>query len=229
MMISAAQIKAARMILDWHQDELAVKCDLSRNTIRSLEMGNISTKSANIVRSTFEAAGLEFLEDDGVKRRSMTIIVQSGHASRNALFAQLWQAAHSRCGAILFAVQSFNHLTEILGGEAVDALSRLEQLCKAVDVKCLLLEEPDNLPDYPRLQCRVTTQQAMGAAFYTLYDDTYINIVRNGANDYMMVAYHLPLHARNYRAHFTCTWETASLVRARSYGIDRYSREKRLA
>ncbi|RYC34054.1 XRE family transcriptional regulator [Lichenibacterium minor] len=69
-MISVRQLKAARALLGWSQDEMASKSGLSRTTLGRLEMadeqlGGYATTRDKIVR-TCEAAGITFLsEDDG--------------------------------------------------------------------------------------------------------------------------------------------------------------------
>lgn len=69
-MISVRQLKAARALLGWSQDDMAARSGLSRTTLGRLEMaderlGGYATTRDKIV-STFEAAGITFLaEDDG--------------------------------------------------------------------------------------------------------------------------------------------------------------------
>ena len=65
--LKARQIKAARALLDWSQDDLASHSGLSVNTIRKMELGHISPrgKTSHAIRHAFEDNGLEFLEPDG--------------------------------------------------------------------------------------------------------------------------------------------------------------------
>ena len=65
-MLTAAQIRAARALLDWSQRQLAEKSKLSVPTIKRMEgaMGPERSTAANVdaVRRTLESAGVVFLE-----------------------------------------------------------------------------------------------------------------------------------------------------------------------
>lgn len=72
-MITAEQIRAARGLLGWTQQDLADHSLLSVNTIRRIEKGSADTlvSSAAQVREALEAAGVEFSMrgDHGVRMR----------------------------------------------------------------------------------------------------------------------------------------------------------------
>jgi predicted transcriptional regulator len=67
--ISIRQVKAARALLAWSQDDLARASSVSVPTIARLEAsdgdvgGRASTASA--IRSALEAAGVDFIEENG--------------------------------------------------------------------------------------------------------------------------------------------------------------------
>jgi len=65
-MLTAAQVRAARALLDWSQKDLAAKSKLSVPTIKRMEgaMGPERSTQANVeaVRRALESAGVIFLE-----------------------------------------------------------------------------------------------------------------------------------------------------------------------
>jgi transcriptional regulator with XRE-family HTH domain len=69
MEISPAQCRAARALLNWTQDKLAVKTGVALKTIRGFESGRRKplgvTRAA--IKQALEQAGIEFL--DGVRMR----------------------------------------------------------------------------------------------------------------------------------------------------------------
>ncbi len=70
-MISPAQCRAARAILDWSQQKLADESKIGNATIRNFE-GEKSTPqhaTLDVLRRCFEAAGIEFINGTGVKLR----------------------------------------------------------------------------------------------------------------------------------------------------------------
>ena len=67
-MISAKQIKAARVFLEWEQRDLAAQSGLSLPTIQRMEKFGVersSAANAEKVRTTLEAAGVEFIPENG--------------------------------------------------------------------------------------------------------------------------------------------------------------------
>lgn len=61
-MISSRQIRAARALLDWSQQELADRAIISVNALKKLEGGRVDPRMSTVlaVKSTLEAAGIEF-------------------------------------------------------------------------------------------------------------------------------------------------------------------------
>ncbi len=71
-MISIEQIKAARALLGWTQDDLAKASDLSKPSINTLErrIANPKVDTMAAIQRALEQAGVEFTEGPGVKLRS---------------------------------------------------------------------------------------------------------------------------------------------------------------
>ena len=67
MEISAAQTRAARALLDWSQDQLAENAQVARATMTDFERGNRLPMRQNLlaIRASLEAAGVEFLPENG--------------------------------------------------------------------------------------------------------------------------------------------------------------------
>jgi transcriptional regulator with XRE-family HTH domain len=68
ILISAAQCRAARALLNWSQPELAERCGMHVQTISAFESENSSPTKTTLgkITSTFEQAGIDFLNDKGV-------------------------------------------------------------------------------------------------------------------------------------------------------------------
>lgn len=76
-MISARQIRAARALLGWSQQELADKAIVSVNAVRRLECGQVDPRLSTIsaVKGALEQAGVELQfadanKGEGVRLRS---------------------------------------------------------------------------------------------------------------------------------------------------------------
>ncbi|MCA6098893.1 helix-turn-helix transcriptional regulator [Bradyrhizobium australafricanum] len=64
-MITAAQCRAARALLDWSQQQLADASKVGNATIRNFEGGKSAPQYAtlDVLSRAFESAGVVFLED----------------------------------------------------------------------------------------------------------------------------------------------------------------------
>jgi len=66
-MISAAQCRAARGLLNWTQDDLARAAEVGVVTVRQFEAEKGSARSATVrvIAQAFEQAGIEFIPENG--------------------------------------------------------------------------------------------------------------------------------------------------------------------
>jgi ribosome-binding protein aMBF1 (putative translation factor) len=65
MMITPHQCRSARELVDWSREDLQKKTKLARETIGNFERGNgnLTMKTLEILKTTFETAGIEFVDD----------------------------------------------------------------------------------------------------------------------------------------------------------------------
>ena len=66
-MLTPAQCRAARGLIDWSQSELAERAEVGIVTIRQLEAGAHAPRRStlDVVRRALEAAGVEFIDENG--------------------------------------------------------------------------------------------------------------------------------------------------------------------
>lgn len=67
-MLTTHQIRAARALLDWSQDDLARETGLSRPTIKRMETkgpGGSTAANVEAVQRALEAAGVIFIAENG--------------------------------------------------------------------------------------------------------------------------------------------------------------------
>jgi transcriptional regulator with XRE-family HTH domain len=66
--ITIEQLRAARGLLGWSQSDLAGRADLSVPTVKRLEAGfgpRVSEEARRKLRRALEAAGVEFIDENG--------------------------------------------------------------------------------------------------------------------------------------------------------------------
>jgi transcriptional regulator with XRE-family HTH domain len=66
-MVTAAQCRAARGLLDWSQQDLADHAGLGIVTVRQIEAGTTEPRRATLVvlRQAFGRAGVDFIDENG--------------------------------------------------------------------------------------------------------------------------------------------------------------------
>ena len=67
MTLTSGQCRAARALLDWTQDDLAERAEVSRSTVRGFEGGQheLQRSTGAAIRRALEEAGIVILERDG--------------------------------------------------------------------------------------------------------------------------------------------------------------------
>ncbi|MGE4350633.1 MAG: helix-turn-helix domain-containing protein [Bdellovibrionales bacterium] len=89
-MATISQIKAARLLLNWKQSDLARISGMSLATIANLEQGKgmPRVETLRVVQMTFEKFGIEFIEDHGVDLRPEKFDVKIWHGDQ--ALVDLW-------------------------------------------------------------------------------------------------------------------------------------------
>lgn len=109
-MITAAQIRAGRALLNWSQKKLAEISGVSLNAINNFEREIVSPRHDTLVslKRALEEAGLEFIGDGGVNRISENLrIEQHSDNFMNILLDDM--LAYMRSGGKSFWIHGISH------------------------------------------------------------------------------------------------------------------------
>ena len=138
MSITTAQIRGARGILNWSQQDLAQRTGISATSIGSIENGQTTPRASTLetIRSTFERNGIEFLGLDGVKQQNDFIKTYTGTPGFRDFMDHLYETAKSYGGEIvLFNANPINWY-KWLGEEWFAAHSkRMQELGDKISMK----------------------------------------------------------------------------------------------
>jgi transcriptional regulator with XRE-family HTH domain len=211
--IKADQIKGARAMLGWTREELADASGLSHNTIRNLEMGFISPRGKTLDQlcQAIEEAGLEFTEDEGVRRLRPDIKILSGTDSHEAFFDIMLRATKRKDGEIVGVLNSQDMMMQALGLEGSKNYERLNNLLVSARMKCLLSESGEEPLTFPNCEFRMMPKYCNGSTPFFVFDNSYAIIVRpNGEGAFRFVIFKDLCLALGNKAHFDLLWEIAS-------------------
>ena len=210
MMISPSQIKAARALLGWKQEDLSEASGISLSCVRNLEMGYTPRDSTiNAIRSALENGGLEFIENDGIRRSSDGVKIYQGHDSCDKFFADVLETIKQEGGDVFVSIKTQNILASRSGSTRQTNLERLEELSKAVSVYCLLSDTiPSSLFMSP-LEMRSAPASSLGAASCLVYGNKSAQIVSEGRLNFLIVVFTISTVAHDHRLQFLSQWNSS--------------------
>ncbi|MFY9287544.1 MAG: hypothetical protein WAO98_03480 [Alphaproteobacteria bacterium] len=104
-MINAEQIRAARAILDWSTADLAKQANMTVNGINKIERGHVQAhrETVETIQATFEAAGIEFLPNSGLRKKNRIIQTHEGEDANRLLLDDVFATLRDTKGEVLIA------------------------------------------------------------------------------------------------------------------------------
>jgi len=144
--LTARQIKAARSLLDWSQDDLADTAQLSVATIRKIESGHISPRGStkNAIRKAFSQHDVFFTENEGVQITKELVKTFIGSKGYLQFLDDIYNTVKE--GGI---TRQFNFSDAIIsthGGKQLDEYVEKMGAVKNLDARCLVPEGDQNFP-----------------------------------------------------------------------------------
>lgn len=208
-MLTPKQIRAARVYLEWSQDDLAEKSGLAVSTIRNIEGGmNVpSGKSANQLEQAF-ADYIEFLPTGGFQPKQETVQIYKGRAGFIDFFWDVYATVKSMGGEI--CVSNVNEkdflfwLSEEPAQKYKDAMAALE---KNYQFKTLICEGDAYFAGGKYSEYRWVPKTEFGAVpFYVYGDKLAIILFDQDVSVYLLENKKI---ADAYRMQFDSAWSRA--------------------
>jgi transcriptional regulator with XRE-family HTH domain len=207
--LCAEQIKAARAYLDWSRSQLARATGLSSNTIRNLELGSISPRGRTtlIIRQALEDAGLEFTENEGIRKQCPDIRKIEGADSCDEFFDDVIQTVKRSGGVIgaIFKVQE--DMIKALGVTKDNSHDRLADLCNYATIRCILSEPKGASLALPKCQFMAVPKHHGSAVPYFVYGNKHAMVLHDGRASFKYVVFNSVDIARNYKESFDLLWK----------------------
>lgn len=210
MYITAAQIRAARGMLDWSRDELAQASGVSSGTIRNLESGNLSPREKTTVgiRRAFEAAGISFLEGEGIRRERMDVKVIDGFDSCEVFFDTVLHTIKRKGGELLGVFKSQETMIKSFASNNDLALSRLESISVHSDIRCVLAGMEGAAMPIQKCKTRIAPRNSAGPSAYFVYGNRQALVHKDKNGDHKFIILNDIEIALSARECFFGLWET---------------------
>lgn len=153
--INGSQIRAARGLLNWTQDDLAEKSQVGRGTIQLIE-NDSPVRISRIMKlhDTLEHHGIEFMQSYGVRLRAKDFKDFTGPESCDQFFDHVIKTLKERGGEFIGIIREQGMLAKVSGIQRRSNIERLEQVHEITNVKCLLTETVKPSFDAPSFDMR---------------------------------------------------------------------------
>jgi len=212
--ITAGQLRMARALLEWSQEDLAYKSRLSISTIRKMEEGCVPRASTvNGIRSVIEDAGLEFIDNEGIRRR-FDVVQYRGEEGNHKFFDDIIRTLEKRGGEFLGYISSPSMLLKSFDITDKENLHRLEKLNRAAPVKCILTEPTSASFSIAEARFRILEIPEAHPSFFYVYGNKYAIILPREDGSLHFVVFELSSLALAYQKHFQNIWEQSLPIKA---------------
>lgn len=213
-MISSHQIKAARALIDWSQQDLADAVDVSLPTLRNIEKGG-DAKSVTLkkIQMTLEVNGIEFGIHDGVKRRSTVLRTLEGQEGYWEFYDDVYQTIKKSGGDILVSNVDEREFDKWLGNRWEIQKNRMMDLSQTQDFRIrILVKEGDRhftVPEYA--EYKWTPQDRFSEIPFYVYGNKLAIILFEPENVSISIIDN-PKIAAAYAKQFSVMWEQSIVI-----------------
>ena len=211
--IGARQIRAARALLDWSQEDLAGTSGLSVNTIRKIEMGHISPRNltTNVIRQAIENAGLEFIDPEGIRRRHDDITVYQGLAELNDFLEDIQQTVKNTADeiAVVVGANSNLFLSDNMNKHC-DKFTQILNAYKGITIKCLLSDVSSIPLCMSGFESRSISKRYIDPVPFYIYGSNHAMVVPGDRSSFRIIVLRSLLAAKTARRQFFSMWDMAT-------------------
>ena len=148
MIITSDQIRAARALLEWSQEDLANKSSLARRTVALIESGKQKPGLDTIEKiiSAFDQEDVEFAASEGVRRKAESIRVFTGEDEAYDFFDFLLDHSQKTMDPVYLNSVCTNEYTRCIPGfHTCDYCVGMDKLAGQIDVRFISKENDHDL------------------------------------------------------------------------------------
>lgn len=206
--LSSSQLRAARALLNWSRDELAVRSGISALTIHRYENNerHSSLRTSHKLFQTFETAGVEFLENDGVRFKSKTTQIFEGVEGFHKFFEFFYAHLEAYGGDACLNIYDESLLSKYRKNPEIHR-GRMKAIIGSGKASLRILTTISDFIPYGYAQFRWQPQQKpVPTGFYVFGDCLALMSFVNPKAPYIVVIQYAPI-AEGYRQTFNLAWK----------------------
>ena len=220
-MLTAAQLRAARGLLDWTRTELAKAANISPETVKNIEHGTFrpqETTAAAIIRA-FAAHDVHFTENEGVEIRRDEVVRYEGDEGFRRFIDDVYEAAklpeaHAGGSKPIYIGNVNDHFfTKHMGDYLAPHIERMNAI-KNLKTRILIQVYPqsltvDELKNGSYREYRIYPQKLAGNVPFYVYGDKFAILIFDESKPPLIVVIASSVVANAYRQEFLGVWEAA--------------------
>lgn len=153
-MMTIEQCRGARGLLGWTQQDLADASGLSKTAINNFEKGHSDIKSESLraIRMAFESADVEFIGQDGLRKRTENIRIFKGPSAMGDLLQDINDTLKTTNGGEILISQVDNRISSQVSTQ--NLFDHIEFLKKQKIIERVLCAEGTKNVLSPHDECR---------------------------------------------------------------------------
>ena len=212
MEITIDQIKAARALLDWTQDDLAHYSELSKASIQNYENKKTEPNSTSLYKiiDAFSNHGVEFI-NEGVQKKSLKTKTYRGQRGFVEFMGLVYETARDHGGEFCVSNVDETIFTERLGHENDNQYTeKMKTLTNEYSFRILIKEGDTNFAASDYAQYRwIPANDFHSVPFYVFGDNLAFLIFNQTTTIHVM---NNPEIADAQRTQFNLAWEQAKVI-----------------
>lgn len=220
MLITPDQIRAARALKNWSQTELAERTGLAVPTIANIEAGKQSPGKNTMgkIIDSFEAGGIEFTENEGVKKKKSNVTAYEGVEGFRAFIQDIDNtASKNKNGEFLVSNVNETDFVRWEGGETLQSHTDAI-LSSNVRYKIIIAEGDTYMPASEYAEYRWAPKGQFYSVPLYIYGDK-VGIIGSEKNDVNVFVIEHPYIADLCRRQFHEMWErTIKITKTKKAG-----------
>ncbi len=211
MSITTAQIRGARGILNWSQQDLAQRTGISATSIGSIENGITTPRDSTLktIRKTFENGGIEFIGLEGVKLKNSDVRTYRGQDGFIEFYDDIYATVRDIETEILVSNVDERQFVKILGDYAKTHVERIKAL-KKVRYKILVKEGDNYAPGSSYAEYRWIPKELFSSVPFYVYGDNLAIMLFENEPSIIVLRY--PSIAQAYKVQFFDMWQRSQSV-----------------
>jgi transcriptional regulator with XRE-family HTH domain len=211
-MLTGKQIRAGRVLLEWDAKDLAKKSGLSLDTIFKIENGASQARGVSIDKITqaFSSGGVEFIDNEGVRRKSSGVDVYEGAERFNDFYDFLYNHLKDNGGEACLSIVDERLLSKYRR-DPTQHYERMQDLSDRGIIKSfrILANKSNFASKYPYNEYKWQTDSVISpTAYYTFGDCLALISFEHSPAPYVVVLKSAPI-ADSYRKAFNSAWSSA--------------------